>query len=158
MEDPSGAKDQKTGGAGDESQDEGEGKQSKEKGELKYSQEQVDKLIKDKVNEAKGQITWTQGEIEKREKVVKEAEAKQKETQREIDVWQVAQEKKVDATALKEKLAELGIDNKDKFPKVAELMKSGFKPDSMRSAASKESIEGMTASQKLKKGFEKLNT
>lgn len=93
---------------------------------------EMEKIVTDRINALQGDVGRKLADVERREKAITEKEAEQKSTQWEIDVWGIANEKKVEAQALKDRLSELGITDKAKVPLVADMLvgaSTTFNPD-----------------------------
>ena len=153
------------GTKGDESKDTSsksqQGTQEGEKGstqkETPTFTEEQEKLIDQRVKAELSRRGRDIKSIEAREKAVQEREDAIRETQWEIDVFEIAKESKVEAQTLKDKLAELKITDKETAKKIAELMtgsKITIKTDSGKNVGGTPDYSSLSPKEKIQKGLE----
>ncbi len=132
MTDPNGAEDKKTSGTDGESQDGAKGKQSENKASSPktYTQDEVDKKLKDKVNELKGQDGWDRKKLTEEVQELKAKNEANEKAAKEARLKAVADKYGVDIEKAKEvsddpELLEKAFSLAGKEPTT-----SNFKPDS----------------------------
>ena len=156
MTEPNGAEDKKASGVDGESKDGAKNKQPENKASSPktYTQEEVNKQLKDKENELKGQQGWDNKKLQEEVKELKVKNEANEKAAREAKLQAVADKYGVDIEKAKEV-----SDNPELLEKAFQLAgtqpaKSGFRPDSGKSVGGQgeltiEQVQRMTPQERV---------